>query len=52
MYELDCYSDDCFRCWHKLHGASRSRKAQKRAREEANLRELIEGAAPNIICCI
>ena len=30
------------------YGASRSRKAQKRAREEANLRELIEGAAPNI----
>jgi len=28
--------------------ANRSRKAQKRAREDANLRELIEGAAPNI----
>ena len=30
------------------YSASKSRKAQKRAREDANLRELIEGAAPNI----
>ena len=30
------------------YSASRARKAQKRAREDANLRELIEGAAPNI----
>ena len=30
------------------YSASQSRKAQKRAREDANLRELIEGAAPNI----
>jgi len=30
------------------YSTSRARKAQKRAREDANLRELIEGAAPNI----
>ena len=30
------------------YSASQARKAQKRAREDANLRELIEGAAPNI----
>jgi len=30
------------------YSSSRARKAQKRAREDANLRELIEGAAPNI----
>ena len=30
------------------YSASKSRKAQKKAREDANLRELIEGAAPNI----
>ena len=30
------------------YSTSKARKAQKRAREDANLRELIEGAAPNI----
>ena len=30
------------------YSANKARKAQKRAREDANLRELIEGAAPNI----
>ena len=30
------------------YGASRSRKAQKRAREEQQLRDLITGSAPNI----
>ena len=30
------------------YSSNKSRKAQKRAREDANLRELIEGAAPNI----
>jgi len=30
------------------YSASQSRKAQKRAREEANTRELIEGSAPNL----
>ena len=30
------------------YSSNKARKAQKRAREDANLRELIEGAAPNI----
>lgn len=30
------------------YSTGKARKAQKRAREDANLRELIEGAAPNI----
>jgi len=30
------------------YSSSKARKAQKQAREDANLRELIEGAAPNI----
>ncbi len=30
------------------YGASQSRKSQKRAREDANTRELIEGSAPNL----
>ena len=30
------------------YSASQSRKAQKKAREEANTRELIEGSAPNL----
>ena len=30
------------------YSANQSRKAQKKAREEANTRELIEGSAPNL----